>query len=222
MLPILQNNSVLTMTSLEISELVNSRHDSVKRTIARLANVDRMITGEPVIQLPPMVDVRNSQGQSVSVYVIGKRDSIIIVAQLFPAFTAVIVDRWQQLEAQQPKHILPQSFAEALQLAANQAAQLEAAKPAIEFVERYTNAEGLKGFREVCKLIGAKENVFRDFLIHKRVMYRLNGSWTAYAEHFDAGRFEVKTGLSDADHSFNQAMFTPKGVAWISQLWSEK
>ncbi len=99
---------------------------------------------------------------------------------------------------------------------------LEAAKPAIEFVERYTNAEGLKGFREVCKLIGAKENQFRDFLIHKRIMYRLNGAWTAYASHIEAGRFEIKTGLSDADHSFNQAMFTAKGVAWVSQLWSEK
>ncbi len=38
-----------SMTSLEISELVNSRHDSVKRTIERLVDAR-------VIVQPPLVD----------------------------------------------------------------------------------------------------------------------------------------------------------------------
>lgn len=62
----------LTMSSLEISELVESRHDSVKRTIERLAE-------RGVIQLPPMVDVPNHLGQTVSVYKLEKRDSYVVV-----------------------------------------------------------------------------------------------------------------------------------------------
>jgi len=66
---------------------------------------------------------------------------------------------------------LPQTFADALQLAADQARKieeqnkaLEIAAPKVEFVDRYADASGLKGFREVCKLLGVKENVFRRFL----------------------------------------------------------
>jgi len=89
------------MTSQEIAELVESRHDSVKRTIERLAN-------QGVISLPPLVEVkvqRERREETVSVYQFtgekGKRDSIIVVAQLSPEFTARLVDRWQELEAMQ-------------------------------------------------------------------------------------------------------------------------
>ncbi|HBS7092403.1 TPA: Rha family transcriptional regulator [Klebsiella pneumoniae] len=83
---------------------VGSRPSDVKRSIERLAK-------SGVIQLPPMAKVENKQSVSpnrfVSVYVFegeqGKRDSIIVVAQLSPEFTARLVDRWQELEAQVSK-----------------------------------------------------------------------------------------------------------------------
>lgn len=87
-------SSELTMTSREIAELLECRHDSVKRTIERLVDAG-------IIQLPPMVDVKNDKNQTVSEYVIGKRDTYVIVAQLSPEFTARLVDRWQELEAAQ-------------------------------------------------------------------------------------------------------------------------
>lgn len=98
MLQILNTN--LKMTSLEIAELLDARHDSLKRTIERLS-------GEKVIGQPPMVDdlIETVQGakRNVKVYVFegekGKRDSIIVVAQLKPAITAKIVDRWLELES---------------------------------------------------------------------------------------------------------------------------
>ena len=46
-------NQALTMSSLEISELVESRHDSVKRAIERLAN-------QGVIEFPPTVEIKTS------------------------------------------------------------------------------------------------------------------------------------------------------------------
>jgi phage regulator Rha-like protein len=82
----------VTMSSQEIADLVNSRHDDVKRSIRRLAD-------KGVIQLPPTAEVKNHLGQTVEVYQIGKRDSYVIVAQLSPEFTARLVDRWQELEA---------------------------------------------------------------------------------------------------------------------------
>ncbi|MDV4230171.1 Rha family transcriptional regulator [Acinetobacter baumannii] len=97
----LVNTNVQTMTSLEISELVQSEHRAVVLCIERLAK-------RGIIQLSPMVKVENKQSLSpnrfTNVYEFtgeqGKRDSIIVVAQLCPEFTARLVDRWAELEKQ--------------------------------------------------------------------------------------------------------------------------
>ena len=100
-------SNTVTMTSLEIAELVESRHDSVKRTIERLIQAG-------VIAKPPLVDgVRSANGVVPQHYEFagerGKRDSIVVVAQLSPEFTARLVDRWQALEAGRaaPAFVLP-------------------------------------------------------------------------------------------------------------------
>lgn len=100
--------------------------------------------------------------------------------------------------------------------------QLALAKPAVEFVERYVQSTGNLGFRQVCKLLKAKENDFRAFLQDKRIMYRLGSDWVPYAPHIDAGRFYVTTGTGDNDHNFTSAKFTPKGVEWVAKLWGDQ
>ena len=85
--------------SLEISKLVESRHSDVKRSIERLVK-------RGIIQPAPMAVCGriNELGfkQTVNAYQFegeqGKRDSIIVVAQLSPEFTARLVDRWIELE----------------------------------------------------------------------------------------------------------------------------
>lgn len=95
----LNPTAIQSMNSLQIAELVQSQHRNVKRTIERLAK-------QGVIQLSPMEKVKNNQSLSANneskVYVFtgeqGKTDSIIVVAQLCPEFTARLVQRWQELE----------------------------------------------------------------------------------------------------------------------------
>jgi len=91
------DNAAQRMNSREIAELVEKRHDNVKRTIESLVE-------QGIIQSPQIEDIPTAT-KPVAVYVFigeqGKRDSIIIVAQLSPHFTARLVDRWQELEAAQ-------------------------------------------------------------------------------------------------------------------------
>lgn len=215
------------MTSLEIADLLDSRHDKVKQSIERLASDNQH--RKSVIQLPPLGNVTNDQGQSVSVYKINKRDSYIIVAQMSPEFTARLVDRWQELESQQ--NALPnfndpvsaaRAWADAKESELKALAYAESARPAVEFVERYVESTGNMGFRQVAKLLQIKENDFRAFLQDSQIMYKLNGEWVPYAPHINAGRFVMKTGTANNDHSFNSAKFTPKGVEWVAKLWGEK
>jgi phage antirepressor YoqD-like protein len=214
----------VTMSSREIADLVEKRHDNVLRTMETLA-------ARGAITLPQIEEVMNDGPgpRTIGQYRIGKRDSYVVVAQLSPEFTARLVDRWQELEAvAPPTPAVPQSFAAALRLAAEQqdvidaqAAQLAAAAPAVEFVERYADSTGTKGFRQVAKLLGAKENLFREFLIDQKILYRLGTELTPHAQHIDAGRFCVKAGTADSGHAFNSARFTPKGVTWVAGEWAK-
>lgn len=222
------NEQSVVMTSIDIADLVGSRPADVKRSIERLAK-------SGVIQLPPLAKVENKQSVSpnkyTAVYVFegerGKRDSIVVVAQLSPEFTARLVDRWQELEKaiNQPVKI-PQTLPEALRLAADlaeQKAQLEnqlaIAAPKVEFVDSYVDAKGAFGFREVAKILGVKETTLRSFLIDKEIVYYLAGKMTAHAQHLDAGRFVVKTGENHLNGAaYSQLKFTPKGVEWLASL----
>lgn len=207
-----------TMTSREIADLTGKRHDQVLRTARDL--VDQGITQSVECQYQATDD-----GRSYPQHLLNKRDSLVLVARLSPEFTARVVDRWQDLEASvAPAPAIPPNFAAALRLAADQqeviqvqAEQLAAAAPAVEFVDRYVDSTGLKGFRQVCKLLHAKEPDFRRFLEEEKIMYRLAGEWTPFAQHLDTGRFDVKAGTSkETGHAFNTARFTPKGVTWVA------
>ena len=189
MLPILQNQSVLTMSTREIADLIDKAHTNIKISAERLSNSGVIGT------LAAQEFTHN--GNKYTEYLLSKRDSLILVAQNSPEFTARIVDRWQELESK--KFQIPQNFAEALRLAADQqetiqkqAEQIEAQKPAVLFVEHYVHSTGNMGFRQVAKLLRIKENDFRAFLQDNQIMYKLGQEWVAYAPHIAAGRFGLK------------------------------
>ena len=109
-----ENTGAPTMSSIEISDLVGSRHDSVKRSIETLAS-------KGVIELPQTVEISTAT-RPATVYSFvgakGKRDSIVVVAQLSPEFTAKLVDRWQELEGRveaRETAALPANYIQALE-----------------------------------------------------------------------------------------------------------
>ena len=81
------------MSSREISDLVQSRHADVCKSIERLIEAGA-IQGYAAT---PYTHEQN--GQQYKEYLVNKRDSYVIVAQLSPSFTAALVDRWQELES---------------------------------------------------------------------------------------------------------------------------
>lgn len=253
-----QQPAPLMMTSREIAELTGKRHDHVLRDIRTMLitlygtkEVDEGIPDKDMFevfcdrmgwgiaapklgneQIQGVTVVRDQRG-FVSEIDLDYTHSMTVVSGYNVKLRKIIIDRWQQLEAQgaaaapAPAFTIPATFSGALMLAAQQQqqieqqqAQLALAAPKVEFVDRYVDATGLKGFREVAKMLKANENELRDYLLNSGIMYRLAGVLTAKQPHIDAGRFEVKTGTSEATgHNYNRTLFTPKGVEWISEKW---
>jgi len=209
------------MSSREIADLVEARHNDVVSTIERLFDKGLLRSSRKTRR-------EATRGRPIDVYDLVERDTHLVVAGYSDEHRARVIDRWQELEAQAaPGFAIPTTLSGALMLAAEQAATIERqqaqiadAAPKVEFVDRYVDATGNKGFRQVAKLLKANEARFREFLEAKNIMYRLGGEWTPYQNHIDAGRFVVKTGVSESDHAYTQPKFTPKGIEWIAALWA--
>ncbi|MBD8008282.1 phage antirepressor KilAC domain-containing protein [Acinetobacter pecorum] len=213
------NHNQQGITSLDISELVQSELRAVNLSIERLAK-------RGVIQLPPMVKVENKQSLSpnkyTSVYVFsgeqGKLDSITVVAQLCPEFTAALVKRWYDLENQNAVQ-LPQTFAEALQLAADQARQLELAAPKISHYDTVVEKSHLLTATQVAAKLRMSAVALNKILDEFRVYNKAHKRSRVFNTWFeDQGLGELKQ--TSTGHS--QPMFTTKGEAWvIEKLTSE-
>lgn len=213
----------ISMSSREVAELTGKRHFDVVRDIERM--YDQL--GEDVMGCAQNF-VHPQNGQEYREYMLDREHVECLLAGYSAVLRMKVIRRLRELEAQQQPQV-PQSFPEALRLAAELAeekqkleSELAIAAPKVEFVDRYVEATGSLTFRQVCKLLKAKETDFRLFLFDNHIMYRLSGAFTPYQQHIDAGRFEVKTGTNQFNnHAFSQSRFTAKGVKWIAGLWAE-
>lgn len=208
------NHNQNSMTSLEIAELVQSRHDKVKQSIERLAE-------RGVIAQPPMVDgIKSANGVIPKLFLFsgeqGKLDSITVVAQLCPEFTAALVKRWYELENQNK---LPQSFAEALQLAADQARQLEIAAPKVQYFDTVVERSNLLNATQVAQKLRMSAMAMNKLLDRLNVYSHGVKRARVFKQWFiDQGFGELK----QTELGFSQPMFTTKGEAWIiEKLTSE-
>jgi len=202
----ISENVARTMSSREIAELVGSRHDKVKQSIERLA-VRLDANDKPVIALPPVGEYLDSLGRRASEYLVCKRDSFVVVAQLSPEFTAALVDRWQELEAQAQK---PQQLStiEILQIA------MESEKARLMLAAQV---------EQQATKIHSLENLFKEGMTHTQFCKGLNGvnvmqvgnylesrSWL-YNESKSGTRHRVGSYARDKYMTEHQVEVTPHG-----------
>ncbi len=212
-----------TMSSRQIADLLGSRHDKVKQSIERL--VDRATIVRPPMGDEPSVDTMG-RPRTERVYLVGKRDSYVIVAQLSPEFTARLVDRWQELEAAAAP-MVPQSFADALQLAADQQralvaqqAHIAVLEPKAAALDQIAEIGGSTSVTQAAKNLGIGPKDLLRFLSENRWIYRigLTGPWTAYQDRIDDGYLVQKLRVVAEEHAYQQVRVSRKGLAKLGVL----
>lgn len=194
-------SSATTMTSLEIASLTGKRHDNVRADIQKM--------GESLSLRFQEKSVPSEGGRPALAYLLNKDETLCLVSGYDPRLRMAIIKRWSELEAQTPA--IPQTYAAALLEAGRLALELEQAKPAVEFVERYVESDGLMNFRSAAKLFQRNERDLRSFLVSHGWMYRSGKSWVPYAPHLNKGHFEMKVGEANG-FGYQVAYFTPRGI----------
>lgn len=233
--PMRQNMTRQSMSSREISELLNSRHDKVKQSI------ERLVQRGTIVQ-PPVGDEQNNDSlgrpRTESVYHLCKRDSFVVVAQLSPEFTAQLVDRWQELEDQADGRLrIPANYAEALQVAADQAKESQRLQllvdhqaPKVAAINRLAAACGSICITDAAKHLQMRPAQLFDWMQQNRWIYRRSGStrWIAREPRITSGLLihKVTSLKPDQETGVERAAFqplvTPKGLTRIAELLQER
>ncbi len=216
------------MLSSDISTITNIRLDSVKRTIERLAE-------RHVIALPPTVE-KPTAGRTSTEYVFsgeqGKLDSITVVAQLCPEFTAAIVKRWYELEQQIPAFDIsnPQHLLQAIEVQAKQNLQLNAENQTLsKAIETITHTEHGVKFQQACKILNAKQRDLAKWLrAHSWDRYLNDARASTYyseSKGYCETKYSHKEGVkaSGQPYSYTQTEFfiLPKGMQILAKKFGE-
>ena len=121
-----------TMTSLEIAELTGKQHQHVMRDIRTLLDqgVDASNFG-----LTSYTDKSNRQSPC---YMLTKKGCLILASGYDALLREKIINRWEELETKERAggFVVPQTFSQALMLAARQQEEIERQQKAIEAKDR--------------------------------------------------------------------------------------
>lgn len=170
----------LTMSSREIADLVDARHNDVVATIERLFSKGLLRSSRKSRR-------EATGGRPIEVYDLCERDTHLVVAGYSDEHRARVIDRWQELERQRSLPSVPQSFAQALRLAAEQQEQIEmqqaalaAARPKVVYADAMLNADGTVLVRDAAKTIGVPVRKLEKALRQKGVILPDNSPAARY------------------------------------------
>jgi Rha family phage regulatory protein len=172
---LIASTQTATMTSREIAELTGKDHGHVLRDIR--AMLESLDLGESTFGCT-YFDAQNKERPE---FKLPYDETVCLLTGYDAKARMKVIKRWQELE-QANTYKIPQTLSEALMLGAELAKQvedvklqLEAAKPAVAFVEKFVEAKSSKCLSDVAKILGKKPQAFiqqlsADHVIFRRIM----------------------------------------------------
>jgi phage antirepressor YoqD-like protein len=202
---LMATNQPLTMSSREIAELTGKEHKNVKRDIEKMLKD----LGEDKLKFERIYF--DSMKRRQSECLLDRDHTDCLLTGYSSVLRMRVIKRWKELEGQQPK--LPQTFAEALQLAADQAKQLELAKPKVEFHDTVVQSNQTYKFQEAGKKLQQRPNKFIAWMREKGYINTAN---VPYQRYIEQGLFKTHSGVNDHGHAYTQSRITTKGLAYFA------
>jgi Rha family phage regulatory protein len=225
----ISNPEALTMSSREIAELCEKRHDHVMRDI-RVMLVD--LHGEKGVPNFGDTYTNPQNGQTYPIYNLPKRESLILVSGYNIKLRAKIIDRWQELEDQARNPIANLSRKDLLKLALeteeeNEQLRLEVKElaPKARALDLISAQKDSMTLTQAAKKCGMKVKEFIALLHAYGWVYRQNGAWVAYDKHIKNGRLEYKEAVYTDEKTGLECRksychVTPKGLVKLAEMFS--
>jgi len=195
-----------TMSSLEIAELTGKRHADVMRDIRNML--------EEIQSEQKCADYKDAKGRTYPMLLLDKNESLCLVAGYNVKMRMAIIKRWQDLENNQGFKI-PQTFSEALQLATDQAKQLEEQAPKVRYFDKVSKNETHMNATQVAQKFKMSAREMNKHLVELGIYNKAIKRGKVFSQAFiDSGYGEMK----QTELGYSQAVFTTKGEQYIAEL----
>lgn len=217
------------MSSREIARLTDKQHFHVKRDIGKmLADLKEDASKFGCTYL-------DGQNRNQTEYLLDREHTDCLLTGYSAPLRLAVVRRWRELEEQAVPRI-PADYADALQLAADQAREnsrlvgvIELQAPKVAAIKRLAAAEGAICITDAAKQLGLAPSKLFDWLQANRWIYRRGGStrWIAMQPRIQAGYLKHKVTALKADSETGieraafQPLVTPKGLTRLAQVLQE-
>jgi phage regulator Rha-like protein len=215
-------SSEMTMGTREIAGMLGARHADIIKSVCRLHDAGAICHDTTL----PFREFKTERGNTYIEYMLNKLDSITLVAQNSPQFTAALVKRWDELERGVVPQI-PQTYAAALLEAGRLAmeleqsqAQLAIAAPKADVFDRVIERDTLLNATQVAQQIGMSA------IKMNRKLDELGGVYNKCVKRGRAFCHDwVLSGYGEmkiTEMGYPQPLFTTKGSLRVAEIFTSE
>lgn len=195
-----------TMTSVEIAEVTGKEHKSVMRDIRTLSE---QVTEKDGYRFVPM-SYKDIYGREQPMFELGKKECLLLASGYDAILRAKIINRWEQLEIEKRNGVfeIPQTFADALMLAAKQAKEIEENQKLIgeqqlqigtlnnkvvelqeksDYVEKILQSKETITVTQIAQDYGMSAKAFNLILRNLGIQHKVNRQWILYSKYISEG-----------------------------------
>ena len=228
-----------TMSSIEIAELTGKRHADIMRDIRNL--LEQGVNERNFA----LVDYADKKGEKRPCYNLTKKGCLILASGYNAKLREKIIDRWEELETEKRNggYQVPNSFSEALLLAAKQQEQIEQQQkqieqkqatieaqtselkkqaPKVEYYDQTLQSVNTLTTTQVAKERGMDAEKLNKRLKEAGIIYRQSGQWIIKQPYASWGLHKTRTQTytrSDGSLGTNTYLvWTQKGKMFILAL----
>tara|TARA_R110001599_G_scaffold173340_2_gene365148 strand:- start:4970 stop:5671 length:702 start_codon:yes stop_codon:yes gene_type:complete len=224
---ILNGNEELTMSSREIAELTEKEHSNVKRDIS--AMILQMNYPELKLKDCPVFDPSELKGHEITIgqfrhannlydeFKLSHNYTILLVSGYNVNLRMNIIKRWQELESKQSPQ-LPQTMSQALQLAADQAKQLEEQAPKIEYHDKVLSTANGLTTTEIASELNMSAIKLNRLLKDSNVQRKIGSRWVLTVSAMGNEYTTENTHITDDGKTRHSMKWTEKGRKFIHEL----
>lgn len=218
----------ITMTSLDIAEIVGKEHKNVIRDIRNEIKSLGEEIGELIFEPTSYTDKSNRKKPC---YTFGKQGAMQLALKYDAKTRYRVIERIEQLEnATKPK--LPTTYKEALIQLVEQVEENERLheqnlvltqqnhelQPKATYYDMVLQNKSLLSVSKIAKDYGMSAIKMNRLLHELGVQYKQGDIWLLYAKYQDKGYTQTHTHVIDADKSRVQTKWTQKGRLFIYEL----
>ena len=217
-----------TMTSLEIAEVTGMRHADVMRSIRNMGKAWLKVSGR-IFALSSYKQAQPNGGhKDVPCFILNRTECLYVATKFNDETRAKLVLRWEELEKKE-QYQVPQSFAEALMLAAKQQEKIEQQlalkskneeiiqlsatitemQPKASYVDTILSSRETVTTTQIAQDYGQSAKALNVLLRNFGIQHKVGGQWILYSKYLPCGDVQSETvPITHRDGSAGSVMHT--------------